>query len=75
MIRDKAVSYLISYSPRCRLEGMIVDLNDEEKRSMAYLESCVMVLNQLGCIDVSKFKVAFPPPYTRVQEVIPDGVE
>lgn len=75
MIKDKAISYFISYSPRCRLEGMTTDLTDEEKRNMAYLESCVMLLNQLGCVDMEKFKAAFPPPFTRIQEVVPDGQE
>ena len=70
LLKDKAISYFISYSPRCRLEGMTTDLNDEEKRAMAYLESAVLILNQLGCLDVEKFKKAFPAPYTRVQETV-----
>ena len=72
MIKDKATSYFISYSPRCRLEGMIVDLTDEDKRSMAYLESCIMILNQLGVVDMEKLKVAFPPPFTRIQSTVWD---
>lgn len=70
LIRDKAISYFISYSPRCRLEGMAVDLTDEEKRNMAYLESCVMLLNQLGVVDMDKFQKVFPPPFTRVQNTV-----
>jgi hypothetical protein len=70
LIKDKAISYFVSYSPRCRLEGMTVDLTDEEKRNMAYLESCIMLLNQMGCIDMDKVKAAFPPPFTRVQETV-----
>lgn len=70
MIKDKAIRYFISYSPRCRLEGMTTDLNDEEKRQLAYLESCVMLLNQLGCVDMEKFQAAFPPTYTRIQETV-----
>lgn len=72
MIRDKSISYFVSYSPRCRLEGMTVDLNDEEKRQLAYFESCVLVLSQLGCVDLEKLKEVFPPPFTRVQEALND---
>jgi hypothetical protein len=52
---------------------MTVDLTAEDKRSLAYLESCILVLNQLGVINFEKLKTVFPPPFTHVQETIWDG--
>lgn len=72
LIKDKAINYFISYNPRCRLEGMTNDLTDEEKRNLAYLESCIMLLNQLGVVDMEKLKEVFPTPFTRVQNTVWD---
>jgi hypothetical protein len=73
-IRDKATKCFVGYPYRLRLPGMKFDLNDDDKRALAYFEAAVEVLNRLGALDADYYDAIRPVPYTEVQEVITEGI-
>lgn len=72
LIRSNAIEEFVRFPTRCRLPGMIADLNDDDKRSLAYLKAAMSTLSRLGALTGPVDVV--PEPYTAVQEVIDDGV-
>jgi hypothetical protein len=67
--RDKAIKLFCEYPYRARIEGMLVDLSDSDKRALAFFEASVEVLNRLGVLDEVKLERVMPRVFTEVQEV------
>ena len=68
-VRDAAIRYFVSYPTRARIDGMIVDLDDGDKRSLAFFEASIEVANRLGLIDPTRLEKVMPRVFTEVQEV------
>jgi hypothetical protein len=66
-VRDGAIRKFIHIPTRCRMAGMLHDLNDDEKRVLAFVDATLTMLSRLG-VDVSA--VQGPAVHTVVQEVI-----
>ena len=66
-VRDGAIRKFINIPTRCRMSGMIKDLDDDEKRVLAFVDATLTMLSRLG-VDVSQVKG--PSVTTIVQEVI-----
>lgn len=73
-LRDEATKRFISYPHRLRLPGMNRDLNDDDKRALAFFEASVQVLNRLGALDFQHFEAIKPAPFTAGHEVIDEGI-
>jgi hypothetical protein len=71
-VRDKAIRNIIRLPTRCRMRGMIVDLNFYERRALCYLDATIEMLSAKGLVDPSK--IMGPAVYTEVQEVLDEGV-
>jgi hypothetical protein len=69
-VRDKGIRNFVRYAPRLRLPGMIKDLDEHDKRSLAFFEAAVEVLNNLGVLDYDRFMATWQEPFTEIQEVI-----
>jgi hypothetical protein len=69
-IRDAAIRKFVSYPTRARIDGMIVDLDDSDRRALAFFEASIEVANRLGLIDSTKLDAVMPRIYTEIQEVI-----
>ena len=72
LIHDNAVGNFVALPGRCRLPGMIRDLNDDEKRTLSYFLACASHLNRCGVGDPKLIEELLPRPYTAVQEVLED---
>jgi hypothetical protein len=68
-VRDQAIRRFVGYPSRIRLDGMRRDLDDDEKRAMAFFEASAEILNRLGVLDRSKLESMMPHPYTADHEV------
>lgn len=67
LVKSAAIRDFIKIPTRCRMEGMLRDLVDDEKRVLAYISATIEMLARLG-VDVSQVKG--PSVQTIVQEVI-----
>jgi hypothetical protein len=70
LIKDNAIKNFIALPGRCRLPGMLRDLDEDEKRTIAYVQACVSHLSRHGAIAPGAFDELTPKPYTEVQEVV-----
>lgn len=68
-IRDAAVRRFIGYPYRARIGNMVVDLDDSDKRALAFFEASIEIMNQLGLIESSRLERVMPRVFTEVQEV------
>ena len=71
-IRDKAIQRFVGYPYRARLDGMTRDLDDDDKRALAFFEASVELMNNLGWLRPDFNMEDAPHVYTEVQEVISD---
>jgi len=69
-IRSRAIKIFSEIPYRCRMKGMFEDLDDDDKRALAFIEAVINVLNAKGVIDQEKAKGLGPVVWTEVQEVI-----
>lgn len=67
LVKSAAIRDFIRLPTRCRMNGMVRDLVDDEKRIVAYISATIEMLGRLG-VDVSAVKG--PSVTTIVQEVI-----
>lgn len=51
LIHSSAIARYVAIPARTRLPGMIRDLNESEKRSIAFLEASAECLTRLGCME------------------------
>lgn len=68
-LRDRAIRRYVNFPSHIRLDSMIVDLDESDKRSLAYLEAAVEVMNSLGLVFRTRLDATMPRPYTASQEV------
>jgi hypothetical protein len=70
LIRDGAIQHFTKMPTRCRLPGMVRDLNDDEKRIIAFFEASVTHLNRVGVTSPEAVAAVVPQLFTVTQEVI-----
>ena len=74
LIRSDTIARFNAIPTRCRLTGMTRDLDENEKRIIAYISASLVHLNRLGITKPEDLEGLFPEVFTEVQEVIEDGV-
>jgi hypothetical protein len=67
-VRGAAIRDYVALPYRCRMRGMIVDLNDDEMRALAYMNATIEMLSRKGLLDPKT--VMGPSVYTEVQDVV-----
>lgn len=70
-VNGAAVRDFIKLPGRCRMRGMIVDIGDDDKRVLAFINATIEMLSRKGLVNPTG--IIGPSVYTEVQEVIDEG--
>lgn len=73
-LRDKAIAHFVKIPGRCRLDGMNIDLDDSDKRAVAFFEASIEFLNRMGVLDAKRLAEVQPMLHEVIHEVLEEGI-
>jgi hypothetical protein len=72
--RDKAIMHFVKIPGRCRLDGMHIDLDDSDRRAIAFFEASIELLNRMGVLNAKRLDEVAPILHEMVHEVLDEGI-